>query len=48
MASLQAELQGQLQLAVQQFGWKSVEKLGWEAKGSQQGMAALAAIAGVS
>lgn len=48
MASLQAELQGQLQLAVQQFGWKSVEKLGWGAKGSQQGMAALAAIAGVS
>lgn len=48
MASLQAELEGHLQLAVQQFGWKSVEKLGWGAKGSEQGIAALAAIAGVS
>jgi len=48
IAPLQAELQRQLQLAVQQFGWKSVEKLGWGAKGSQQGMASLAAIAGVS
>jgi hypothetical protein len=47
-ASLQAELQKQLQLAVQQFGWNSVETLGWGAKGSQQGMASLTAIAGVS
>jgi hypothetical protein len=48
LASLQAELQGQLQLAVQEFGWRSIERFGWEARGSQQGMACLAAIAGVS
>ena len=48
IASLQSELQEQLQLVVQQFSWKSVEKLGWGAKGSQQGMASLVAIAGVS
>jgi hypothetical protein len=48
IASLQAELQGHLQLAVQQFGWKSVETLGWGVKGTQQGMASLAAVAGVT
>ena len=47
-AALQAELQRELQLTVQQFGWNSVETLGWGVKGSQQGMASLAAIAGVS
>lgn len=48
IASLQAGFQERLQLAVHQFGWESVETLGWEAKGSQQSMASLAAIAGVS
>lgn len=48
IASLQSELQGQLQLTVQQFGWKSIEALGWGERGSQQGMASLAAVAGVS
>ncbi|MDH4152903.1 MAG: hypothetical protein OEV01_03870 [Nitrospira sp.] len=48
ITSLQAELQEQLQLAVQQFGWNSIKTLGWETRGSQQGMASLAAIAGVS
>ncbi len=48
MIALQTELQGQLQLAVQQLSWKSVEALGWGTKESQQGMASLAAIAGVS
>lgn len=48
IASLQAELQEQLRLAAQPFGWKSIETLGWEARGSQQGMTSLAAIAGVS
>ena len=48
IASLHAELQRQLQLAVEQFGWKSVEALGWGTKGSPQGTASLAAIAGVS
>jgi Tfp pilus assembly PilM family ATPase len=47
-ASLQAGIQKHLQLAVQQFGWNSVETLGWGANGRQQGMASLAAIAGVS
>lgn len=48
MSSLQTELHGQLQLAVQPFSWKSVETLGWGAQESPQSMAALAAIAGVS
>lgn len=47
IASLQAELHGQLQLVVHQFGWKSIEQFGWGARGSQQGMASLAALAGV-
>lgn len=48
IASLQAGLQERFQLAVHQFGWQSVEPLGWGTKGGQQGMASLAAIAGVS
>lgn len=48
IASLQSEIQAQFQFAVQQFGWKSIEALGWGERGSQQGMASLAAIAGVS
>lgn len=48
IASLQSELQGQLHLVVQQFSWKSIETLGWGAKGNRQGMASLVAIAGIS
>ncbi len=48
IAPLQSELQGQLQLAVQAFNWQSVEALGWGGEESHQGMASLAAIAGVS
>jgi hypothetical protein len=48
IGSLQGGLQRQLQLAVQPFGWHSVETLGWGAKERRQGLAALAALAGVS
>jgi hypothetical protein len=46
-SALREQLETQLQLSVQPLGWKSVETLGWVAKGSHPGMTSLAAIAGV-
>ncbi|HMS83205.1 MAG TPA: hypothetical protein PKD12_06115 [Nitrospira sp.] len=47
IAMLQTGIQERFQLAVHQFGWQSIDTLGWGAKGGHQGMASLAAIAGV-
>lgn len=48
LSALQAQIEAELDLSVEQLGWRSVEALGWATKGSQHGMASLAAMAGVS
>jgi hypothetical protein len=46
--TLQGQMEAKLRLSVEQLGWKSVETLGKVAKGSDGGMASLAAMAGVA
>ncbi len=48
LSALQAQIEADLDLSVEQLGWRSVEALGWATKNSQHGMASLAAMAGVS
>jgi hypothetical protein len=48
LAGLKTRLEAGLDLSVEQVGWGVLERLGVAAKGGQQGMASLAAIAGVS
>ncbi|MBX3303603.1 MAG: hypothetical protein KF693_15410 [Nitrospira sp.] len=47
VAALQEQIEEGLQLSVEQLDWKSVETLGWVAKGNPRGMASLAALAGL-
>lgn len=47
VAALQEQIEGELQLSVERLGWKSVETLGWVAKGNHRGIASLAALAGL-
>jgi hypothetical protein len=47
LTALQEQIKMELQLSVEQLSWQSVEALGWVAKGSHQGIASLAAMAGV-
>jgi hypothetical protein len=47
VSALQEQIEGELQLSVGQLDWKSVETLGWVAKGTHRGMASLAALAGL-
>lgn len=47
LSALQAKIESDLELSVEQLGWRSVEALGWVAKGSHRGMTSLAAMAGV-
>lgn len=44
---LQKQIEGELQLSVEQLDWNSVEALGWVAKGNHRGMTSLAALAGL-
>ena len=48
LAGLKSKLETGLDLSVEQVGWGSLERLGLVAKGGYQGMASLAAMAGVS
>lgn len=48
LAGLKTKLEAGLDVSVEQVGWGALERLGVAAKGGQQGMASLAAIAGVS
>lgn len=47
-SALREHMEGELHLAVEQLDWKSVESLGWIAKGSHPGLTSLAALAGLS
>jgi hypothetical protein len=48
LAGLKTKLEAGLELSVEQVGWGALERLGVVAKGGHQGMASLAAMAGVS
>jgi hypothetical protein len=48
LSALHAQVEAGLDLSVEQLGWGAVEGFGWVTKGSQRGMASLAAMAGVS
>ncbi len=48
LAGLKTGLEADLDLSVEQVGWGALERLGLAAKGGHQGMASLAAMAGVS
>lgn len=48
LSALQARVEADLDLSVEQLGWRSVEALGWVTKGSHRSMTSLAAMAGVS
>ncbi len=45
--ALQERIEGELQLAAEQFDWETVEAVGWGAKGNDREMTALAALAGL-
>jgi hypothetical protein len=47
LPALQAQIETDLELSVEPMGWRSVETLGWVARGSQPGMASLSAVAGL-
>lgn len=47
VAALQKRIEGELHLSVEQLDWTSIETLGWVTKGTQRGMASLAALAGL-
>jgi hypothetical protein len=48
LAGVKTRLEAGLELSVEQVGWGALERLGVVAKGGHQGMASLAAMAGVS
>lgn len=48
LSALHTEVESNLDLSVEQLNWRSVEALGWVAKGSHRSMASLAAMAGVA
>ncbi len=45
--ALQERIEGELQLAAEQFDWETVEAVGWGSKGNYREMTALAALAGL-
>jgi hypothetical protein len=45
--ALQKRIEGELQLAAEQFDWKTIETAGWGAKGNHREMTSLAALAGL-
>lgn len=47
VSALREHIEGELHVAVEQLDWKSVETLGWVAKGSHPGLTSLAALAGL-
>lgn len=47
VSALREQMEGELQLPVEQFDWKAVETLGWAAKSNHRGMTSLAALAGL-
>jgi len=48
VSPFQEQIEGELQLSVEQLHWKSIERLGWVAKENHRGMTSLAALAGLS
>jgi hypothetical protein len=48
LSALQAQVEANLDLSVEQLEWGSIEALSWVAKGSHRGMTSLAAMAGAS
>lgn len=45
--ALQERIEGELQLAAEQFDWKRIETVGWGAKGNHREMTSFAALAGL-